>query len=209
MLTRREMLALAAVARLRADTSSAASELWDYFDRTLTASDESRQRKLREIRTAVELETLQLHVRHTLTGGIGSFPERTPLQAKHLGEIVRPDYTIEKLIFESRPGFFVTANLYRPKSTSVRRPAVVETCGHYMEGKATPDYAKACASLAMKGFVALIFDPVGQGERIMMRDAAGKPMYKSATGEHVAAGGPAILLGRTLANYLLWDIVRA
>jgi dienelactone hydrolase len=209
MLTRREMLALAAVGPLQADPASDASELWDYFDKTLTASDANRQRKLREIRTPADLATLQEHVRRTLTSGLGDFPARTPLNTRQVGEIVRPDYVIEKLIFQSRPGFFVTANLYRPKATSTRRPAVVEVCGHYVEGKATPDYAKACASLAMRGIVALILDPVGQGERVMMRDAAGKPLYKSATGEHVVAGGPAILLGRTLANYMIWDVVRA
>ena len=209
MLTRREVLALAAVSGLRADPARGGEELWDYFARTLRDYDEKRQRKLRDVRTPVELSRLQEHVRRTLLSGIGEFPDRTPLDPRPVGEITRPDYVIEKLIFQSRPGFFVTANVYRPKSTSVRRPAVVETCGHYMEGKATPDYAKACASLAMKGFVALIFDPVGQGERIMLRDAAGKPLFKSATGEHVVAGGPAILLGRTLANYLIWDIVRA
>ncbi len=200
---------MAGAGSLRADPVSDAAELWEYFDRTLTAYDTGRQRKLREVRTAAELATLREHVQRTLTNGIGDFPARTPLEAKPVGEIVRPDYVIEKLLFQSRPGFFVTANLYRPKSTSTRRPAVVQVCGHYVEGKATGDYAKACASLAMKGFVALIFDPVGQGERIMMRDASGKPQFKSATGEHVVAGGPALLLGRTLANYMIWDLMRA
>ncbi len=203
------MLALAAVSRLRADSGSNGAALWEYFDRTLTAYDAGRQRKLREIRTAADLARLQDHVRRTLTSGIGDFPERTPLEPKAVGEIVRPDYVIEKLIFQSRPGFFVTANLYRPKSTSTRRPAVVQACGHYVEGKATEDYAKACASLAMKGIVAPIFDPVGQGERIMMRDPSGKPQFKSATGEHIVAGGPALLLGWTLANYMIWDVMRA
>lgn len=209
MLTRREILALAVASPLRADPNTDPAGLWEYFDRTLTEYDTNRQRKLGEVRTRADLTALRERVRRTLTLGMGDFPSRTPLAPKQTGEIVRPDYVIEKLIFQSRPGFFVTANVYRPKSTSTRRPAVVEVCGHYMEGKATADYAKACASLAMKGFVALIFDPPGQGERITMRDPAGKALFKSATGEHVVAGGPAVLLGRTLANYMVWDVVRA
>jgi cephalosporin-C deacetylase-like acetyl esterase len=209
MLTRREWLAIAAATGLRADSTNDAAELWNYFERDLTAHDERRRRKLSEIRTPADLAALQQNAQRTLAAGIGDFPDRTPLYPRPVGEIVRPDYVIEKLIFESRPGFFVTANVYRPKSTARRRPAVVQTCGHYMEGKATVDYATACAALAMKGFVALIFDPWGQGERITLRDAAGKPAFKSATGEHILAGGPGILLGRTLANYLVWDIIRA
>ena len=209
MLTRREILALAAIARLRAGSNDSAAELWNYFERDLTAHDERRRRKLSEIRTPEDLTALHEHARRTLASGIGEFPARSPLQPRQMGEIVRPDYVIEKIVFESRPGFFVTANVYRPKTTSTRRPAVVQTCGHYLEGKATVDYATACAGLAMKGFVALIFDPWGQGERTTFRDAAGKPVLKTATGEHVLAGGPAILLGRTLGNLFVWDIVRA
>src|SRR2546425_12139965 len=41
---------------------------------------------------------------------------------------------------------------------------------------------------AKKGIVALIFDPMGQGERLMYRDASGKPLARGATGEHVVAG---------------------
>jgi dienelactone hydrolase len=175
----------------------------------LSAFDVARRRKLAAIRTVADLVALRAHVCGTLRDGIGDFPARTPLDVRQTGQLSRPNYVIEKLIFQSRPGFFVTANLYRPKSTSVRRPAVVQVCGHYMEGKATADYAKACAALAMKGFVVLIIDPPGQGERVTLHDASGKPFFKSATGEHVVAGGPTILLGRTLANYMIWDVVRA
>jgi len=210
MLTRRQMIALAGIAgRIRADSSSHSAELWNYFERELTAADDRRRRRLAEIRTANELAALQEHARRTVALGVGEFPKRTPLEPHQVGEIVRADYVIEKLIFQSRPGYYVTANLYRPKSTSARRPGVVQTCGHYLEGKAAPDYARACAGLAKKGFIALIFDPMGQGERIMFRDHAGKPRYKGATGEHVVAGRPTLLLGRTLANYRIWDIMRA
>jgi dienelactone hydrolase len=207
-LNRRQLLALAAATRLRADSAPASSELSDYFSRTLAEFDSKRQQKLRAVRTAADLAELRKHVRRTLISGIGAFPERTPLNVQQTGELVRPAYVIEKLVLQSRPGFFVTANLYRPRSTATKRPAVVQVCGHYLEGKATPDYAKACAGLAMKGFVALIFDPPGQGERITLRDASGKPGFKSATAEHVIAGGPTILLGRTLANYMVWDVMR-
>src|SRR5438445_11627925 len=66
------------------------------------------------------------------------------------------------IIFESLPGFFVTPNLYRPNQPG-RYPAVLFQSGHTQEGK--PEPQRAAANLALKGFVVLCFDPMGQGER--------------------------------------------
>jgi len=60
----------------------------------------------------------------------GPFPEKTPLNAKVTGIVERDAYVIEKVIFESRPGFLVTANLYLPKGAKGPRPGVVGSCGH-------------------------------------------------------------------------------
>ena len=181
--------------------------MWDYLMRELSAADERRRRALASIQTKSQLAALQDRVRRVMHSGIGPFPERTLLRAQHVGEIAKPDYVIEKIIFESQPDYFVTANLYRPKSTAARLPAVVQSCGHYSEGKAAPDYQRACIGLARKGFVALIFDPMGQGERWMFSQPGQEPA--SATSEHVLAGRPTLLLGRTLANYRMWDFIRA
>ena len=50
--------------------------------------------------------------------GIWPLPEKTPLNAVIHGQIDKGDYTVEKVYFESVPGFFVTGNLYRPKTTT-------------------------------------------------------------------------------------------
>src|SRR5207247_3880598 len=128
--------------------------------------------------------------------------------AKVTGLLRSSDYVIEKIIFESRPQYYVTANLYRPKTISSPRPGVIQSCGHYAEGKAAPDYARACIGLAKKGIVALIFDPMGQGERLMYRDESGQRL-RGGTSEHVVAGKACLLVGRTLAHFRIWDAMRA
>ena len=210
LLSRREMLALAPLAFAGRPELALADDggmLYDYFMGALGADDERRRKELAALHDKAKLSVLQEKVQRVMRTGIGAFPERTPLNARQAGEIRKSDYTIEKVIFESRPEYYVTANLYRPNSTATRRAAVVESCGHYEEGKAAPDYQRACIGLAKKGFVALIFDPMGQGERIMFRERGAK--RPGATSEHSLAGGPAILLGRTLANYRMWDVMRA
>ena len=48
--------------------------------------------------------------------GLWPLPEKTPLHAKVTGTLERGDVVIEKLYFQSRPGLYVTGNLYRPKT---------------------------------------------------------------------------------------------
>ena len=67
--------------------------------------------------------------------GLWPMPTRTPLHAVIHGRIDRGDYTVEKVYFESLPGFFVTGNLYRPKRPGSRRPGVLCPHGHWPAGR--------------------------------------------------------------------------
>ncbi len=67
--------------------------------------------------------------------GLWPMPTRAPLNAVVHGQIERDDYTIEKVYFESIPGFYVTGNLYRPKDKSAKRPGVLSPHGHWPEGR--------------------------------------------------------------------------
>ncbi|MCA9012899.1 MAG: hypothetical protein KDB01_24275, partial [Planctomycetaceae bacterium] len=64
-------------------------------------------------------------VRDRIQESFGPFPERTPLNARVTGTTERDGYRIENVIFESRPGFPVTANLYVPTNREGRMPGVV------------------------------------------------------------------------------------
>lgn len=205
-ISRRELLALAPLSAGAAMTASGddGAMMWNYFIGELDAADERRRKAFAAIRTRAELSALQEKVKRVMRAGVGAFPARTPLNVRRTGEIRKPDYVIEKLVFESRPGFYVSANLYRPVSTASRRPTVLHLCGHGREGKTTEDYQRANIGLAKKGFVVLTFDPLGQGERLMYRNTGLK-----VTSEHSAAGAPTMLVGRTLTNFFMWDAMRA
>ena len=62
-------------------------------------------------------------------------PTKTPLNAVIHGKIERPDYTVEKVYFESAPGFFVTGNLYRPKKCKGKVPGVLFAHGHWKDAR--------------------------------------------------------------------------
>ena len=70
-----------------------------------------------------------------VAAGLWPMPEKTPLNPVVRGRIDRGDYTVEKVYFESHPGFFVTGNLYRPKGKSGKFPAVLSPHGHWANGR--------------------------------------------------------------------------
>ena len=203
-MNRREFLAAPLLTPLLPAQNGRGTMLWDYILGELASCDTRRRASLRAIRTPAGLASLSSRVRHTLSAAIGPMPERTPLNPRITGTLERSGYVIEKVLFESRPRYFVSANLYRPASQTAPAPAVIQSCGHYNEGKAAPDYQRVAIGLAQKGIVTLVFDPMGQGERLMYG-----PRAASATAEHIIAGKPTLLVGRTLAHYRVWDAMRA
>jgi dienelactone hydrolase len=163
------------------------------------------------LRTRADAEAYVREVREKIALSFGPLPEKTPLNARVTGRLDRDAYVIEKLIFESRPGFPVTANLYLPKGPAKPRPAVVAPCGHYPEAKAADAYQSFAQGLARFGYVVLIYDPSGQGERLQYIDDT---TLKSRIGnngvrEHLYAGNQQALVGEFLGFWRAWDGVRA
>lgn len=67
--------------------------------------------------------------------GLWPMPTKTPLHAVIHGRIDGDEYTVEKVYFESAPGFFVTGNLYRPRNLSGKAPAVLFAHGHWTDAR--------------------------------------------------------------------------
>jgi hypothetical protein len=98
--------------------------------------------------------------------GLMPLPARGALKARSIGVADRGPYTIERVVFEPRPGFLVPALVYAPAGVPGPLPAVVYAVGHWMRnGKGEPLVQAFCAGLAQLGFVVLVMDPLGQGER--------------------------------------------
>ena len=136
---------------------------------------------------------------------IGGFPERTPLNAKVVGKGTKENFRYEKIIYESQPGYYVTALLYLPLSEGPY-PGILMPCGHSANGKAAEAYQRACISLAMNGFATLCYDPVGQGERYYPYGEDKKQL--GSTIEHTLLNGGAIPTGANVSMYRIWDGMR-
>ncbi|MCC6587557.1 MAG: acetylxylan esterase [Bryobacterales bacterium] len=168
-----------------------------------------RRQTLAAIQTPEQVRARQEYVRRTILESLGGFPEKTPLNPKITGTLEREDYRIEKLVFESLPGFRVTANVYVPKGTGPF-PAILGVAGHSNEGKAIDTYQRAWIGFVKRGWLVIAFDPPGQGERSEYWDAAaGKSKVGIGTREHTMAGLQALLTGTNVARYEIWDGIRA
>lgn len=173
------------------------------------AQDWDRERDA--IRSPEDLERRNRFVREKVREMVHGFPERTPLRAKTVARLERSGYRIENVMFESRPGFWVTGNLYVPASPSGKLPGIISPCGHYALARMQPDYQLAYLNLVHAGFVVLAYDPVGQGERRhYFNPYTGETESDlSAIYEHSMPGQVLLLMGEDLTHYRIWDGMRA
>jgi len=181
----------------------------EYFVEQVRRAEEIGIEARAALKTKADAEGYIRGVRAKIASCFGPFPDKTPLNAKVTGKVERDTYTIEKVIFESRPEFFVTANLYLPKGAAGPRPGVVGSCGHSLTGKGEPAYQSFCQGLARMGYVVLIFDPIGQGERLQYGHVEKGHRPGVGVGEHLLAGNQQFLVGEFFGSWRAWDGIRA
>lgn len=181
----------------------------EHFVAEVRAAEQRGLRAKTALKTKADGEEYVRQVKAKIRQCFGPEPERTPLNAKVTGIVERDTYNIEKVIFESRPQFLVTANLYVPKGRNRPLPGVVGSCGHSANGKAAEAYQSFAQGLARQGYVVLIFDPIGQGERLQYTDENLKPRQGIGVSEHLLAGNQQFLVGEFLGAWRAWDGIRA
>ena len=102
--------------------------------------------------------------------GLQPFPEKTPLNPIITGGAEADEVVVENLYFESAPGLFVTANLYRPKIQEEPLPAILYVCGHGRVKKNGVSFGNKThyqhhgAWFARNGYVCLTIDTIQLGE---------------------------------------------
>lgn len=187
--------------------AAASTMVRDSLHREAEAHFESWRRDYEARTDHADIAEYQKRLRSQFIERIGGLPGPAPLNAKITGTIEREGYTVEKVLFESQPQFFVTASLFLPDPEKFPPPwpAALVVCGHSTEGKQQLGYQSGTALAALNGIAAMIVDPVGQGERMQLLTADGKPAIKGSTTEHTVLGTGAILVGWNTARWMIGD----
>ncbi|MES2309765.1 MAG: acetylxylan esterase [Verrucomicrobiota bacterium] len=164
-----------------------------------------------DLKSSQEVKKRQTEIRSFFLKSLGDLPSfETPLNAQTIGRVEGKRFDLERIIFESRPRHYVTANLYMPHYETKKCGAVLFLCGHHLEGKHHPEYLAACETLVRAGLIVLAIDPPGQGERLGFYDPElQKSLVAGCTTEHEFSGIPCRLFGETIARYFLHDAMRA
>ncbi len=184
------------------------TDLTAWLDRMAQSQLNARQKRIETIQTKQAALVRSREVRAKILELLGGLPDYDgPLNARVTGRIEEKGYTIEKIVFESLPRYFVTANLYVP-AASGKHPGILFPLGHWEQGK--PVAQQIAGNLALKGFVVLTYDPVGQGERLQAYDwRMGRSLGGWGTEQHIQLGAQSLLVGQSFARYRIWDAKRA
>ncbi len=181
----------------------------EYFVQEVQRAYERHVEAYARLKTRADAEQYVAAVREKIRRCFGPDPDRTPLNPRVTGILERDTYRVEKVIFDSRPGFPVTANLYLPSNAAQPRPGVLGCCGHSAVGKAEPAYQSFAQGLARLGYVCLIYDPISQGERLQYVKEDLSSRIGVGVPEHLYAGNQQFLVGEFLGMWRAWDGMRA
>jgi len=169
-----------------------------------------RAEAVSQVSSKSDWQKRQALVKEKLMKIVGPFPEKTPLNPKITGTLIKNGYKVEKLYYESQPDFYVTASLFVPDKLDGKAPAVIYCSGHTHDGFRSMAYQRVILNLVKKGFVVFAFDPVSQGERWQYFDPDfGKSKIGGSTSEHSYSGAQCFLNGSSQARYMIWDGIRA
>ncbi len=162
------------------------------------------------VRDPAALRARQQAMRSVLVASMGGLPPSDhPLSPEIRGCLEEPGLRIERVVFQSRPGVYVTANLYLPAGPGKPTGAVLFLIGHWAEGRLCDEYQVVCRCLARAGLVVLAQDPVGLGERwSYWEPSRGAATVAAGTAEHEYAGAPCLLVGDGIARYFVHDAMR-
>ena len=133
--------------------------------------------------------------------GLWPLPPRTPLNDRIFGRLERDGYSVEKVYFETYPGFFLAGNLYRPLGKGIGPfPAILNPHGHWKNGRMADEelgsIAARCISFARQGMVAFSYDMVGYNDTVQV--------------DHKFASDPKNLLWNiSLMGLQTWNSIRA
>ncbi len=179
-------------------------EMWEKDLRSRVSEAALAERRAWEqVGTLADWEMFRNHRLDALKASFGPFPERTPL---HAAVTRHADYgegfVLENVVFESRPGLVVAANLYLPAKATGHTPAIIVVHSHHAP-KVQSELQDMGMTWARSGTAVLIMDQLGAGERLQSQ-----PWPRESYYSRYNLGIQLYLAGESLIKWMVWDLMR-
>ena len=204
--------------RLAAELASVPRHVWTEEQRQVVHPEQMWEQSLRvrvreaamaerreweKVGTPADWEKFRKPRLDALRASLGTFPPRTPLRSEVVRRLDYGDgFVLEDVIFESRPGLVVTANLYLPSKITGRIPAIVVVHSHHFP-KVQSELQDLGMTWARGGVAVLIMDQLGSGERLQSQ-----PWLREGYYSRYAMGMQLYLAGDSLMKWMVWDLMR-
>ncbi|HTR01017.1 MAG TPA: acetylxylan esterase [Candidatus Acidoferrum sp.] len=193
------------LAELQQQTDTATKVLQGYLNQLGYRQLQQREQTIAAITTQQQAIQRQQSVKQRITQLVDGIPAtQGKLSVKTFGRVQDAGFRVEKLMYESARDYWVTADVYVPDGRGPF-PALVIAPGHGAGKSSSHSWA---ANFALRGYVVLSIDPMGQGERMQHWDAELGNSKVEPSGEHEHANQSALLLGRLIARYWFADGIR-
>jgi dienelactone hydrolase len=191
-----------------------ATMLGDDIRARRSAANQRETKLWREIKNRTDWERFRDVRLQALRDSLG-IPLATPkdLKVQVTGSHDGDGYRVENIVFESRPGLLVTANLYSPKQPGKSMPGFV-ICPSHHNPKTQSELQDMGMSWAHLGCVVIVPDTLGHGERRQhpfrtAADYAGKfAVGRQDYHFRYNVGMQLHLVGESLIGWIVWDLER-
>lgn len=169
------------------------------------ASVQEWQDRTREIREQI-----------LVSAGLWPAPPSPPIRAHIFDRSDHDGYSVEKVLLETWPGFYLAGNLYRPRDRGAGPfPAILNPHGHWARGRVTdsPDGSipARCIHFARQGMIAFAYDMVGYCDTFFASSSSASSEPANFYQRHRAfpTNAPAWLWNVNLLGVQLWNSLRA
>jgi len=149
----------------------------------------------------------------SLKKSLGTWPEpAAKLNVRVVKTIKGDDYAIDNILYESRPRFWVTANLYRPARPGKAMPGILLVHSHH-NPKHEGELQDMGVTWAKAGCCVLVIDQLGHGERrahpFINAESYPGPFRASRQDYYFRAnvGAQLALIGDSLMGWMVWDLM--
>jgi dienelactone hydrolase len=197
-----------------AEREAFASQVRDQQQQRLRNANDRSTDEWRQIKTREDWERFRKKKLDALRASLGAWPEPPPSVPVRVASTVNGDgFVIENILFESRPGWWVSANRYRPTQPRESMPGLLICHAHHTP-KEHGELQDMGMTWARAGCVVLVMDQVGHGERRQHPFATAadfdKP-YRVGHADYYFRYDSAVqlsLVGESLVGWMAWDMMR-